>query len=140
MSDFSVYTAGQIVDWLSQGTIDAAPSNIYVALFDDTGSEVSDLFQNDRPSTTAGGDWNETNTGFENATEITFGEASQDIENITEVALYDDSLANGGNELARYALSDASSQFTNAPFDVSVGTIVQYEIGTLNFDVLDRTE
>ena len=133
MSDLSVYAAEQFVDWLSQGTIDTAPSNIYVALFDGSGTEVSDTFQNDRPATTAATDWTVVDTGFENATEITFGEAANDVPDITDVALYDADLATGGNELARYDMTDT-------PFDVSAGTVIQFEVGNLTFDVLDRTE
>lgn len=134
MSDFSSYTATQVAEWMSQGTIAPPPSNIYVALFDDTGTEVSGDFANDRPSTAAGTDWNLINTNdFENATEISFGEATVDVSNIQEVALYDDTLANGGNELARYTLSDA-------PYDVAAGTIDRFPAGALSFDVEDKSE
>jgi len=32
MSDFSVYTANQVRDFLSQGVVDTPPSNIYVTV------------------------------------------------------------------------------------------------------------
>jgi len=136
MSDLSTYTAQQFVDWMSQGTIATAPANLYVAVFDDTGTEVSGDFQNDRVATTTGTDWDETgtnNTDFENAVAIEFGEASVDVSNLQDVALYDDSLANGGNEIARYAMQDA-------PFDVAAGSTLTFNTGGLSFDVLDRTE
>jgi len=136
MSDLSTYTAQQFVDWMSQGTIATAPANLYVAVFDDTGTEVSGDFQNDRVATTTGTDWDETgtnNTDFENAIAIEFGEASVDVSNLQDVALYDDSLANGGNEIARYAMQDA-------PFDVAAGSTLTFNAGGLSFDVLDRTE
>jgi hypothetical protein len=134
MSDFSTYTATQIAEWMSQGTIDAAPANLYVALFDDTDTEVSGDFANDRPSTTAGSDWNIINTNdFENANEIDFGEAAVDVTNIQDVAIYDDTLANGGNQIARYTLTDA-------PFDVSAGSRAFFDPGQLSFDVEDTSE
>jgi len=136
MSDLSTYTAQQFVDWMSQGTIATAPANLYVAVFDDTGTEVSGDFQNGRVATTTGTDWNETgtnNTDFENAVAIEFGEASVDVTNAQDVALYDDTLANGGNEIARYPMQDA-------PFDVAAGSTLTFNAGGLSFDVLDRTE
>ena len=131
MSDFSVYTAQQVADFMSQGTVDAAPSNIYVTLFDDTGTELDGDFQNARVSTAAGSDWDSPDTDFDNANVIDFGEATSDVTNIQDVALYDAST--GGNELARY-------QLDSAPFDVSTGTELKFEAGNLSFDVLDRTE
>lgn len=132
-SDFSVYTAGEIADWMSQGTITTPPSNLYVAVFDDTGTEVSGDFANDRPSTATGTDWTIVSTGFENANQIDFGEASVDVTNIQDVALFDADLATGGNEIARYDI-------TEALFDVSAGTNLIFSPGDLSFDVVDRTE
>ena len=132
-SDFSVYTAGEIADWMSQGTVTTPPSNLYVAVFDDTNTEVSGDFANDRPSTTTGTDWDIVSTGFENNAQIDFGEAATDVTNIQDVALFDDNLANGGNEIARY-------EITEALFDVSAGTNLIFSPQDLSFDVVDRTE
>jgi len=135
MSDFSTYTADQVADWMSQGTIATAPDPIYVAAFDDTGTEVSGDFANNRVETTAGTDWSfidAEQTNFENAVEIDFGEAVGDVNDIEDVALYDDTLANGGNELARYTITDA-------PFDIADGSKLIFEIGELEFDVIQRT-
>lgn len=131
MSDLSVYAAGQFVDWLSQGTVATPPSSIYVAAFDDTGTEVSDQFLNGRVEVPAGSGWDVVGTDFENANTVSFGEAGADVSNIQDVALYD--AATGGNELARYAYDDA-------PFDVADGTTLLFESGQLQFDVVDRTE
>ena len=132
MSDFSVYTAGQIADWMSQGTIDAAPANVYVTVFDDTGTErASDFASGGRVSTTAGTDWTITNTAFENGSEGSFGEATVDVTNLQDIALYDAST--GGNEIARYTQS-------GAPFDVSAGTTLAFPSGNITFNVVDRTE
>jgi len=82
-------------------------------------------------STATGTDWSIVNTGFENANDIDFGEAVGDVNNLTEIALFD--AATGGNEIARYALS-------GAPFDVSDGTTLIFPAGNITFDVQDRTE
>jgi len=132
MSDFSVYTAGQIADWMSQGTIETAPSDLYVTVFDDTGTErASDFASGGRVSTTTGTGWNIVATGFENANEVSFGEATADVANLQDIALFD--AATGGDEIARYNLS-------GAPFDVSSGTTLAFPAGNISFDVQDRTE
>jgi len=135
MSDLSTYAADQIADWLSQGTIDAAPGSIYVAVFDTGDTEVSGDFANNRVETTAGTDWqyiDAEQTNFENAVQIDFGEAVGDVNDIEDVALYDDTLANGGNELARYTITDA-------PFTVADGTKLVFDTGELEFNVIQRT-
>jgi len=133
MSDFSVYTAEQIADWMSQGVVASPPSNLYVAVFDDTNTERSGDFLNNRAQTDAGTDWTITNTAFENAGLISLGEAASDVSNLQDVALFDDTLANGGNEIARYPMTDAT-------FNVSEGTELRFGAGNITFDVLDRTE
>lgn len=132
-SDFSVYTAEQIADFMSQGTVATPPSDIYVALFDGTGTEVSGDFQNGRVQTAAGTDWNLASTGFENASLIDFGEATVDVNDITDVALFDADQATGGNELARYPMDDT-------PFSIATGSSLEFQSGSLSFDVQDRTE
>lgn len=131
MSDLSVYAADQFVDWLSQGTIASPPSSIYIAVFDDTNTERSTDFANNRVEAPASSGWTEANTGFENTNLIDFGEATTDVNNLQDVALYD--AASGGNELARYPLS-------NIPSTIAQGSSLQFEPGNLTFDVLDRTE
>jgi len=130
MSDFSVFTADEIVNWMSQGTVGTPPSDLYVTLFDDTGTELDDDLQNGRVQTATGTGWDVTNTSFENAAQIDFGEATADF-SIQEVALFD--AATGGNEIARYAIA-------TAPQDITTGTRVFFPAGDLSFDVIDRTE
>jgi len=132
MTDFSPYTAQQVADWMSQGTINAAPSNIWVTLFDDTGTELDGDVANGRVSTTAGTDWDSPGTDFDNAVEIDFGEAQANI-TIQDVALYDSDTGGSNNELARYSI-DA------APQDVNSGVRVFFSAGDLSFDVVDNTE
>jgi len=57
MSDFSVHIAGEILNLMTQGSVRTPPSNVFVAVIDNTGTERSTDFQNDRASTTAGSDW-----------------------------------------------------------------------------------
>jgi len=131
MSDFSVHIAGEIRDLMTQGTVRTPPSNIFVAVIDETGTERSTDFQNDRASTTAGSDWTVTDTEVENANEISLGEATADVNGLVDVALFDS--ATGGNKLAQYTMD-------KTPFDVATGTKLTFTPGDLSFDVIDETE
>lgn len=129
-NDFTTYSAGAIVDWLSQGTQMATPPDpVYIALYDDTGSEVSGDLANGRVAVPAGTDWTVTGTAFDNANEIGFGEATADI-TVQEFALTDSATVGGGNELIR-------SDITSAPKTFSSGTRVFFPAGDLDVDILD---
>ena len=130
MSDFSVYTAEQVVDWMSQATVETPPTNLYVTLFDSDGNEVDDDFPDMRLET-APADWDVVDTSFENNTNLDFGEAAADVNDIVDVALFD--AETGGNEIARYQVEDT-------PKDIAAGTNAIYLIGELSFDVRDRTQ
>lgn len=132
MTDFSAYTADAITAWLSQGTdMPVAPGTVYVTVFDDAGNELSADLSEARKGVAAGTGWTKNGTDFENTNEITLGEATADLTNVTDIALCDAST--GGNVLARYSMS-------NAPFDVAAGTELLFEAGSITFDVQDRTE
>lgn len=131
MSDFSVYTATNVIDWMSQGTVDTPPTSIYVALLDGDEAELSFDFLNERVETDAGDGWDVTQTTFENADTLDFGEALEDVTDITFVALFDDET--DGNQLAAYELS-------GAPFNISSGSTASFAAGELEFDVIDRTQ
>lgn len=129
MTDLTLYSADQIADWLSQGTdMPAAPTTLYVALFDDTDTELSSDLQNGRVGVSAGTGWDLTDSGtkFDNAAEIDFGEATVDLTNVQYVRLYDSST--GGNALTETTLD-------SAPIDVSSGTRVFFEAGQFTFDI-----
>jgi len=133
-SDFSQYTATQVAEWISQGNVEQPPSDLYIAVFDDTNTERSGDFQNDRPQTATGTDWNIVSTNsFENNDAIAFGEAETDVDNLVDIALFDDTLANGGNEIARYEMNDT-------PFNVAEGSTLTFNAGDVSFDVQDRTQ
>jgi len=131
MSDFSVHIAGEILDLMTQGTVRTPPSNIFVAVIDNTGTERSTEFQNDRASTSAGSDWTVTDTEVANANDISLGEATTDVNGLVDVALFDS--ATGGNKLAQYTMD-------STPFDVATGTTLTFPAGDLSFDVIDETE
>ncbi|UXF49870.1 hypothetical protein 7841G1D8_28 [Haloquadratum phage sp.] len=131
MSDFSVHIAGEILNLMTQGTVRTPPSNVFVAVIDNTGTERSTDFQNNRASTSAGSDWTVTDTEVENENEISFGEATTDVNGLVDVALFDS--ASGGNKLAQYTMD-------STPFDVATGTTLTFPAGDLSFDVIDETE
>lgn len=131
MSDFSVYTAGEIADWMSQGTVETPPTSLYVTVFDDTDTELDGDLANARAETTTGTDWDIVSTGFENAADIDLGEATTELTNVEDVALFD--AATGGNEIARYTIEQA-------PFNVAEGSNLIFNAGELSFDVVDRTQ
>lgn len=132
MSDFSPYLAGEIVDWMSQGTdMPAAPTDLYVTVFDDQDAERDGSFTNARAQVPTGTGWTKVGTNFENTNGISLGEASTNVQNITDVALYD--AETGGNQLARY-------QINEAPFTVADGSTLTFEAGELSFDVVDTSE
>ena len=132
MSDFSVYTAEQAADWMSQGTVASPPTSLWVTLFDDTGTELDTNLQNGRVETTTGTDWDSPGTDFDNGIEINWGEATADI-TVQDVALYDSDTGGSNNEIARYTVNDA-------PRSISSGTRVFFPAGELSFDIIDRTE
>ena len=129
MSDFSPYFAGEIVDWMSQdAAFDDQPSALYVSVFDDTDTELDDNLTDARAGVSTEDGWDRTNTSFENTDQISLGEASTELTNVTDVALFD--AASDGNVLARYEIEQA-------PFNVSEGSELSFEAGELSFDVID---
>lgn len=129
-SDLSVFTATQILEALFKNTDFTGIANVYVTVYDDTNTELDGSLSGTRAQT-APTDWTVTDTEIANANVIDLGEATSDISNVTDVALFD--AATGGNELARYELTDA-------PFDLADGTQLSFPVGDLQFDVRDRTE
>ena len=129
MSDFSQYLAGEIVDWMSQDTaFDAPPSALYVTVFDDDDTELDGNLTDARAGVSTADGWDLTNTSFENADQISLGDASTELTNVTDVALFD--AASDGNVLARYEIEQA-------PFNVAEGSELSFEAGELSFDVID---
>jgi hypothetical protein len=134
MSDFSISLGQEIINLMTQGTVRTPPSNVFVGVFDTSDVERSTDFANNRASTTAGTDWNvvgANDTDVQNANEISLGEASVDVNDLENVALFDS--ASGGTKLAEYTMD-------STPFDVSAGTTLTFPAGDLSFDVRDETE
>lgn len=130
-NDFGTDLASELTDYVVDGTdIGAAEATYYVTLYDDTGTELDGSVQNGRVGVGTA-DWTETaTTAFENASEISFGEATADI-TVQEFAIkdIDDTDANA-RELFR-------ADITNAPQNFSDGTKVFFQAGDLDVDVLD---
>lgn len=132
MTDFAPYLATEITEWMSQGVdMPTAPTDLYVTVFDDTGTERDGSLTGARAAVPTGTGWTQTGSNFENTNNVSLGEASQDISAVTDVALYD--AATGGNELARYEINEA-------PFTVADGSTLTFEAGQLSFDVVDTSE
>jgi len=128
-NDFSPYTAGEITDWLSQGVdMPTAPTELFVTVFDDTNTELDSSLSNAREGISTSGGWTKTGTAFENTNQVSLGEATANLTNIQDVALYD--AATAGNQLARYTIS-------NGPFDLADGSTLVFDPAELSFDVLD---
>lgn len=130
-NDFATYLAELIVDWSSQGSsMPSAPGSLWIALFDDTDTEVSGDFQNGRVQVTTPGGWNKNGSLFDNANDIAFGEATVDVDNLEDVSIRDSDTGGSDNELYRAPLD-------NTPFDVASGSTFTIEAGDLDVDILD---
>lgn len=130
-NDFDPDFAADLIDYLSQGVdLPVAPDPLYVTLYDDTGAELNASLQNGRVSTTAGTDWTVTNTAFENANQIDFGEATADV-TIQQAALKD------GDDTDANTTVLVKGDVTDAPQSFASGTQVLFEAGQFTFDVLD---
>jgi len=121
---------------MSQGTdMPTAPGNLYVGLHTSNpgnspdGSTEVGASDYSRVSTTTGTDWNTTGTGgpsgFENANELSFGEATNNWGTISHVSLWDSS--SGGNALAAFALNSSKT--------IDSGDEAKFNAGDLSFDI-----
>lgn len=134
MSDFTDYAEEQIRDWMSQGTDAAtAPTNLHVALHTadptdspDGSNEVS-ATDYSRASTAAGSGWTTSSnpTGFSNANEVSFGEATSSWGTISHVSLWDSST--GGNCLAAFSVSSSKA--------IESGDEATFPAGDITFNI-----
>jgi hypothetical protein len=77
MSDLTKYTASQFINWLTQGQINQAPSQIYVGLINNVEKEISAAFLSGRIKTDAANDWNRTGQSkVVNENKIVFSDAN----------------------------------------------------------------
>lgn len=130
-NDFGVDFADELTEYFTSGTdITAPPSTAYVTLYDDTGTEVHDDLPNGRVGVDIGGGWDKTNTAFENADEINFGEALEDI-TVEEFAIKDEDADDDT------ALTYFQAAITDAPQDFATDTRVFFAPGELSVDILD---
>lgn len=134
MSDLTDYAEGQIRDWMSQGVdVDTAPAELHVALHTADPGEVPDgstevgAGDYSRQSVSAGSGWNTPNENdFENANEVSFGEATSDWGTISHVSLWDASDATG-NCLAAFPLDSTVTIDTNDE--------ARFQAGDLSFSI-----
>ncbi|UXF50003.1 hypothetical protein 7841G3A7_18 [Haloquadratum phage sp.] len=133
MSDLTVYTAGQFINWLTQGQINQPPSQIYVGLINNAGTEISADFLSGRAETIADGDWDRTGqTKAVNQNKIVFSDATGNFL-IESVALFESDLNQGGEKLVEVPVN-------NAPVSVFFGNDVIVNPTELEFDMLDVTQ
>jgi hypothetical protein len=128
----SQYLAGEIVDWLANATqLDTPPGTLYVSVLDDTNADLNASFPN-APVGVGSADWNRSGTQFENGVNVNLGEATQDLNNIEDIVIYDGSDPGTDNELLRTPITDG-------PFDVTDGTQVVFESGDITYDAVEST-
>jgi hypothetical protein len=134
-NDFGTDFAEELANYFISGTdITAPPTDVYVTLYDDTGTELNGDVSNGRVALSVGGDIQQGGdaTQFENAVEVNFGEATSDI-TVQEFAIKDQD-ANDATAL-EYFRADV----TNAPQSYTSGTRVFFAVGDLDVDILDQT-
>ena len=128
-NDFHPDFAAAIVELFTDDITITAESPYYVTLYDDAGNELDGSLANGRVEV-GQLDWTRTNTSFENAAEINFGEATADI-TVQEFAIKADDLADGDTTVY------FKTAITDAPQDFADGTRVFYDAGELDADILD---
>lgn len=128
---FTDYSAIELLEWAFKATdVDTAPANQYLTVLDSTGTDLAGDFPNARLET-APGDWTLTDTEVENGGQLSLGEATADVSDITYAALYDAST--GGNEIFRTSIQ-------GGPYDVTTGTEFRWAAGGLTFDAVTYDE
>lgn len=139
MTALTDYVEGIVRDWLSQGSdAPTAPGTIYLGLHTadptdspDGSTEVnSDGNASDysRADVTAGSGFDTPNENdFENASEVSWGEATNDWGTCTHVVAWDDTLANGGNPLIVLPMDSSKT--------ISTGDEAKINAGNLNFSI-----
>jgi hypothetical protein len=133
MSDLTEYTASQFINWLTQGQINQAPSQIYVGLINDIGKEISGGFLSGRIKTVAADDWDRTGQSkVVNQNKIVFSDANENFF-IDSVALFESDINEGGEKLIEIPVDDA-------PVIVLSGNDVRIDPTELEFDMLNVNE
>jgi hypothetical protein len=132
-NDFDPDFAAELTEYFTSGTdITAPPATVYVTLYDDTGTELNGDLQNGRVGVTVGSGWTRTNTAFESAAEVNFGEVTA-TSNITvqEFAIKDSDADDAT------ALEYFRAPITDAPQEFAPDTRVFFAAGDLDIDILD---
>jgi hypothetical protein len=133
MSDLTEYTASQFINWLTQGQINQAPSQIYVGLINDIGKEISGGFLSGRIRTVAADDWGRTGQSkVVNENQIVFSDAQGNFF-VDAVALFESDINEGGEELIEIPV-------VGGPVTVLSGNDVRIDPTELEFDMLNVNE
>jgi len=136
-NDFAEQFAQELVAYFTAGTdITPPPTDAYVTLYDDTGTELNGSLQNGRVAVSIGAGWTQGGdaTQFENANEIDFGEViGGSTITVQEFALKDQDADDAT------ALEYFRTDITNAPQDYADNTRVFYSAGELSVNILDNT-
>lgn len=134
-NDFASEFAAELAAYFISGTdITAPPTDVFVTLYDDTGTELNSSLQNGRVAVSTSGGFAQgaDATQFENAAEINFGEATADI-TIQEFAIKDSDADDAT------ALEYFRADINNAPQEFTDNTRVFFEAGQLTANILDQT-
>jgi hypothetical protein len=133
MSDLTEYTASQFINWLTQGQINQAPSQIYVGLINDIGKEISGGFLSGRIRTVAADDWGRTGQSkVVNENQIVFSDAQGNFF-VDAVALFESDINERGEELIEIPV-------VGGPVTVLSGNDVRIDPTELEFDMLNVNE
>ena len=128
--NFGTDLAEALAEFIGEGTnLFDGPADVYVALFDDLGDEVSADLENGRVAVSTTDGWTVTGSTVENAVEINFGDALADI-TVQSVGLFDSDTGGSNRALLRGDIVDAPQEFSS-------GTRVFYEAGLLEVDFLE---
>lgn len=136
-NDFGTDFAAELADYFIGGNdITAPPTDVYVTLYDDTGTELNGSLQNGRVAVSPGTGFDQgaDTTQFENAAEIDFGENTSGGEITVQEFAIKDSDADDAT-----ALEYIRTDIQNAPQNFSDATRVFFPAGSLSVNVLDQT-
>jgi hypothetical protein len=132
-NDFGADFAGELTEYFTSGTdITAPPATVYVTLYDDTGTELNGSLQNGRVGVTVGSGWTRTNTAFENAAEVNFGEVTAGSNITVQEFAIKDSDADDATALEYFR-----ADIVDAPQEFAPDTRVFFAAGDLDVDILD---
>jgi len=128
--NFGTDLAEALAAFIGEGTnLFDGPADVYVALFDEVGNELSADLENGRVAVSTTDGWTVTGSTLANAAEINFGDATADI-TVQGAGLFDSDTGGSDRALLRGDIVDAPQEFSS-------GTRVFYEAELLEADFLE---